>query len=78
MFIFEREKESVHEHECGRETEREEDRGSEAGSLLSVQSPTWVLNPRTLRHDLRQSQMLDLATQAPLSTQLLSGEPRIQ
>ena len=40
MFIFEREKKS----RGG--AEREGDRGSEAGSALTTQSPTWGSNPK--------------------------------
>ena len=43
MFNFEK------EHERGGGAEREEDRGSEAGSLLTAASLMWDLNSRTRR-----------------------------
>ena len=41
MFIFER--------ECEKGAEREEDRGSEAGSTLTAESLLWGLNSQTVR-----------------------------
>ena len=48
VFIYKRERKKV--SEAG--AEREGDRGSEAGSLLSAESPMWGLNSRTRDHDL--------------------------
>ena len=45
IYFIEREKERVSKEGAEREGERE----SQAGSMLSVQSLVWGLNPRTVR-----------------------------
>ena len=47
MFIFERRRKSMHVNRG--EAEREGDRGSEAGSVLTAESLMWGLNSQTVR-----------------------------
>ena len=48
LFIL-RDKEQVSRGGAEREREREGERGSQAGSMLSAQSRTWCSNSRTVR-----------------------------